>query len=129
MADLNLEEVEGFYGGCPRPPGDAEAEIAAFFGHHAPDGRSLARPVVCVTSGGTTVPMERNCVRYIDNFSAGTRGAMSTQEFLEASGAAAANAAAPSRPPCLPAPAACTLHTADPHFEPRRRPTRRPAMR
>ncbi|KAI8468322.1 MAG: DNA/pantothenate metabolism flavoprotein [Monoraphidium minutum] len=28
--------------------------------------------------------MERNCVRYIDNFSAGTRGAMSTQEFLEA---------------------------------------------
>ncbi len=42
-----------------------------------------ARPLVCVTSGGTTVPLERQCVRYIDNFSAGTRGAMSTEEFLK----------------------------------------------
>ncbi|GBF88391.1 hypothetical protein Rsub_01103 [Raphidocelis subcapitata] len=84
MAALGVEEVDAFYEGCPQLPGDVDAEIAAFFRHHAPDGRSLARPVVCVTSGGTTVPMERNCVRYIDNFSAGTRGAMSTQEFLEA---------------------------------------------
>jgi hypothetical protein len=29
------------------------------------------RPVVVVTSGGTTVPLERNCVRFIDNFSEG----------------------------------------------------------
>jgi len=39
-------------------------------------------PVVLVTSGGTQVPLERNCVRYIDNFSAGTRGARSAEEFL-----------------------------------------------
>lgn len=40
--------------------------------------------VVCVTSGGTTVPLERRCVRFIDNFSSGTRGAASTEYFLKA---------------------------------------------
>jgi hypothetical protein len=35
--------------------------------------------VVCVTSGGTTVPLEQRCVRYIDNFSSGQRGAASTE--------------------------------------------------
>lgn len=38
--------------------------------------------IVLVTSGGTTVPMEKNTVRFIDNFSAGTRGAISTEYFL-----------------------------------------------
>lgn len=37
------------------------------------------RRVVCVTSGGTTVPLEQRCVRYIDNFSSGHRGATSTE--------------------------------------------------
>ena len=36
-----------------------------------------------VTSGGTTVPLENNTVRFIDNFSAGTRGATSAEYFLE----------------------------------------------
>ncbi|KAG0492606.1 hypothetical protein HPP92_005685 [Vanilla planifolia] len=40
--------------------------------------------VVCVTSGGTTVPLEQRCVRYIDNFSSGNRGAASTEYFLKA---------------------------------------------
>ncbi|KAL7262694.1 hypothetical protein ACSBR1_000957 [Camellia fascicularis] len=40
--------------------------------------------VVCVTSGGTTVPLEKRCVRYIDNFSSGHRGAASTEYFLKA---------------------------------------------
>src|SRR6201999_1502325 len=39
--------------------------------------------VVLVTSGGTTVPLEQQTVRYIDNFSAGTRGATSAEYFLE----------------------------------------------
>ncbi|KAL0287300.1 UNVERIFIED_CONTAM: Phosphopantothenate--cysteine ligase 2, partial [Sesamum angustifolium] len=43
-----------------------------------------ARRVVCVTSGGTTVPLEQRCVRYIDNFSSGHRGAASTEYFLKA---------------------------------------------
>lgn len=42
------------------------------------------RRIVVVTSGGTTVPLERNCVRFIDNFSAGTRGALSAEQFIEA---------------------------------------------
>ena len=39
-------------------------------------------PVVLVTSGGTTVPLEKNTVRFIDNFSAGTRGSASAEKFL-----------------------------------------------
>ena len=45
---------------------------------------SAGRRVVLVTSGGTTVPLERQTVRFIDNFSAGTRGATSAEYFLEA---------------------------------------------
>ncbi|CAM8916195.1 unnamed protein product [Rhodiola kirilowii] len=43
-----------------------------------------AKRVVCITSGGTTVPLEQRCVRYIDNFSSGFRGAASTEYFLKA---------------------------------------------
>ncbi|ENN78934.1 phosphopantothenate--cysteine ligase [Dendroctonus ponderosae] len=39
--------------------------------------------IVLVTSGGTTVPLEHNTVRFVDNFSAGTRGAASAEYFLE----------------------------------------------
>eukprot|EP00049_Salpingoeca_infusionum_P022743 m.8526 g.8526 ORF g.8526 m.8526 type:complete len:327 (-) comp5369_c0_seq1:3458-4438(-) len=42
------------------------------------------RPVVLVTSGGTLIPLERNMVRYIDNFSGGHRGAASVESFLKA---------------------------------------------
>ncbi|TBU34304.1 phosphopantothenate-cysteine ligase [Dichomitus squalens] len=42
------------------------------------------RKVVLVTSGGTTVPLELNVVRFLDNFSAGTRGATSAEYFLKA---------------------------------------------
>jgi phosphopantothenate-cysteine ligase len=50
-----------------------------FIDFHAAAGRR----VVLVTSGGTTVPLERQTVRFIDNFSAGTRGATSAEYFLE----------------------------------------------
>ncbi|CAF3057782.1 unnamed protein product [Rotaria sp. Silwood2] len=39
--------------------------------------------IVLVTSGGTTVPLEKNTVRFIDNFSTGRRGAASVEYFLE----------------------------------------------
>lgn len=39
-------------------------------------------PIVCVTSGGTKVPLERNMVRFIDNFSRGERGASSVEHFI-----------------------------------------------
>ncbi|XP_059078638.1 uncharacterized protein LOC131877088 isoform X6 [Tigriopus californicus] len=38
--------------------------------------------IVLVTSGGTTVPLEKNTVRFIDNFSIGTRGSSSCEYFL-----------------------------------------------
>ncbi|KVH99565.1 DNA/pantothenate metabolism flavoprotein, C-terminal [Cynara cardunculus var. scolymus] len=46
-------------------------------------GSGGPRRIVCVTSGGTTVPLEQRCVRYIDNFSSGHRGATSTEYFLK----------------------------------------------
>ena len=42
------------------------------------------RAVCLVTSGGTTVPLEVNTVRFVDNFSAGTRGSASAEYFLAA---------------------------------------------
>ncbi|KZZ91603.1 phosphopantothenate-cysteine ligase [Ascosphaera apis ARSEF 7405] len=50
----------------------------AFIAKHVQAGRR----VVLVTSGGTTVPLETQTVRFIDNFSAGTRGATSAEHFL-----------------------------------------------
>jgi phosphopantothenate-cysteine ligase len=56
------------------------AQAKTFIDHHA----AANRRVVLITSGGTTVPLERQTVRFIDNFSAGTRGATSAEYFLEA---------------------------------------------
>lgn len=38
-----------------------------------------SKNIVLVTSGGTAVPLERQTVRYLDNFSTGSRGALSTE--------------------------------------------------
>lgn len=60
---------------------DSHSSLAeAFILEHA----AANRRVVLITSGGTTVPLERQTVRFIDNFSAGTRGATSAEYFLEA---------------------------------------------
>ncbi|EJD39333.1 DFP-domain-containing protein [Auricularia subglabra TFB-10046 SS5] len=55
------------------------AEARAWVERQVAEGRR----VVLVTSGGTTVPLELNVVRFLDNFSAGTRGATSAEYFLE----------------------------------------------
>lgn len=64
----------------PAPPTLGEhAKLArAFIEKHA----AVNRRVALVTSGGTTVPLETETVRFIDNFSAGTRGATSAEYFL-----------------------------------------------
>lgn len=41
--------------------------------------------MVLITSGGTTVPLEKNTVRFIDNFSIGTRGSASAEYFIQKS--------------------------------------------
>lgn len=40
------------------------------------------RRVAVLTSGGTAVPLERSVVRYLDNFSTGTRGSACAEELL-----------------------------------------------
>ncbi|GMM32035.1 phosphopantothenate--cysteine ligase [Martiniozyma asiatica (nom. inval.)] len=65
-----------------KPPSylsEISKDTAAFINFH----HEANRPIVLVTSGGTTVPLENNTVRFIDNFSAGTRGATSAEYFLE----------------------------------------------
>ncbi|KAK6204749.1 DNA/pantothenate metabolism flavoprotein [Scheffersomyces amazonensis] len=66
-----------------KPPSylpDLEDEVKEFIEYHQ---RNTHKRIVLVTSGGTTVPLENNTVRFIDNFSAGTRGATSAEYFLE----------------------------------------------
>lgn len=83
---MRMATVDEFFEDCPGSKSTVVDRISSFFAQHAgPDGR-LTRPIACVTSGGTTVPLERNCVRFIDNFSAGTRGALSTEQFLKVGG-------------------------------------------
>lgn len=66
-----------------KPPsylGEISEQVSEFIEHHK---KVTGKKVVLVTSGGTTVPLENNTVRFIDNFSAGTRGATSAEYFLE----------------------------------------------
>ncbi|KAL7750399.1 Phosphopantothenate--cysteine ligase cab2 [Sorochytrium milnesiophthora] len=64
----------------PPPPGlpQIEARLSAFLEVQ----RQRNRRVVLITSGGTTVPLEKNTVRFLDNFSAGTRGATSAEQYI-----------------------------------------------
>ncbi|OZJ05464.1 hypothetical protein BZG36_01661 [Bifiguratus adelaidae] len=56
-----------------------EAKVRDFVKYNLAKNNRL----VLVTSGGTQVPLENQTVRFIDNFSAGTRGATSAEYFLE----------------------------------------------
>ncbi|KAK3311356.1 DNA/pantothenate metabolism flavoprotein [Chaetomium strumarium] len=75
--------AEDHYFAANPPPKDLEKHVVLardFINHHSAAGRRL----VLITSGGTTVPLEKQTVRFIDNFSAGTRGATSAEYFLKA---------------------------------------------
>jgi phosphopantothenate---cysteine ligase (ATP) len=58
--------------------GVVEDKIKSFIDFHA----ATDVPIVLVTSGGTIVPLEKNMVRFIDNFSQGNRGSASVESFL-----------------------------------------------
>ncbi|KAF1983883.1 phosphopantothenate-cysteine ligase [Aulographum hederae CBS 113979] len=82
-SDTPLAAAENQYFSLNQPPKELKTHLTlarAFIDRHAADGRRVA----LVTSGGTTVPLENQTVRYIDNFSAGTRGATSAEYFLDA---------------------------------------------
>ncbi|CAL0305541.1 unnamed protein product [Lupinus luteus] len=60
-------------------------KLVQFIQHNSsPSENGDSKRIVCVTSGGTTAPLEQRCVRYVDNFSSGHRGATSTEYFLKA---------------------------------------------
>ncbi|KAI7867717.1 DNA/pantothenate metabolism flavoprotein [Spinellus fusiger] len=66
-----------------KPPANLpefEKKLKEFVMFHQTKGSRL----VFITSGGTTVPLENQTVRFIDNFSNGNRGALSAEYFLEA---------------------------------------------
>lgn len=86
MEDMKSESImthgNEYFDTNPSPPSlESHMKLARpFISTHVQDHRN----VVLVTSGGTTVPLENQTVRFIDNFSAGTRGATSAEYFLEA---------------------------------------------
>ncbi|KAL6840818.1 hypothetical protein ACP4OV_029344 [Aristida adscensionis] len=82
------EDAAAFFRAAPplRDRDRLAAAVADFVARHATGSSGAGGPagVVCITSGGTTVPLEQRCVRYIDNFASGQRGAAATEYFLKA---------------------------------------------
>eukprot|EP00210_Caulerpa_lentillifera_P009051 g8638.t1 len=76
------EKLNTFLSSCPEISSKERNDLEQFLQKHIDENGALKKPIVCLTSGGTTVPLERRCVRYIDNFTTGTRGALSAEEFL-----------------------------------------------
>lgn len=66
----------------PNDLNQIKQKVYEFCQRHMEHGLESAR-FVLITSGGTSVPLERNTVRFIDNFSKGTRGASSAEKFLK----------------------------------------------
>lgn len=83
MNEDNTSQPEHeYFSTNPRPSSLPHHSAIAreFIIHHVNEDRR----VVVVTSGGTAVPLENQTVRFVDNFSAGTRGATSAEHFLDA---------------------------------------------
>ncbi|CAL9737100.1 phosphopantothenate--cysteine ligase Cab2p [Monosporozyma servazzii] len=76
------KEEQEFFTNNPKPTYLARLIIVVtqFLEHQRKQRRDK---IVLITSGGTTVPLENNTVRFVDNFSAGTRGASSAEWFLQ----------------------------------------------
>ncbi|XP_028803918.1 phosphopantothenate--cysteine ligase 2-like isoform X2 [Neltuma alba] len=80
------QEVKAFFDSAPplQNSNEISEKLNEFIARNSLPSDGNARRVVCVTSGGTTAPLEQRCVRYVDNFSSGHRGATSTEYFLQA---------------------------------------------
>ncbi|XP_010245876.1 PREDICTED: phosphopantothenate--cysteine ligase 2-like [Nelumbo nucifera] len=80
-------DIESFFNSAPplKDSLDIGRKLKEFIDRHSfSSGNKGPSRIVCVSSGGTTVPLEQRCVRYIDNFSSGHRGAASTEYFVKA---------------------------------------------
>jgi phosphopantothenate---cysteine ligase (ATP) len=69
-----------YFAATPAPAALAthRESLESFLDRHRASGKCVA----VVTSGGTTVPLEKNTVRFLDNFSTGARGAASVESLL-----------------------------------------------
>jgi len=78
---MEENQWEQFYQSNPAPPnlGTSKQQLEKFCRQQIRE----ARPIALVTSGGTTVPLELNTVRFVDNFSSGARGSASAEHFLK----------------------------------------------
>ena len=82
-----LSPADAFFASSPPPASlhETRGSCASFLAHHGHrPGAPGTRPVALVTSGGTTAPLERTAVRFIDNFSSGARGAASAEYLIRA---------------------------------------------
>lgn len=77
MMEDDHMRAQAYFQATKAPPSLAQSQqrIEEFLDHH----RIVGKCVAVVTSGGTTVPLEQNTVRFLDNFSTGSRGAASTE--------------------------------------------------
>jgi len=80
MGAVSLAE---FLDTCPAEAIKAAADAGGGVGDFVKSHAAAGRRVVLVSSGGTTVPLERNTVRFLDNFSTGSRGAASVERLLK----------------------------------------------
>ncbi|TMW56850.1 hypothetical protein Poli38472_006860 [Pythium oligandrum] len=78
--EADRERATAYFHATKAPKWESERreQVLDFLDHH----RAVGKCVAVVTSGGTTVPLERNTVRFLDNFSTGSRGAASVEYFL-----------------------------------------------
>nr|CCA21040.1 conserved hypothetical protein [Albugo laibachii Nc14] len=78
---MSFDSVEQYFLSTPSPSWrTARSEQITTFLH---DQKKSGNCVAIVTSGGTTVPLERNTVRFLDNFSTGSRGAAAVEHLLK----------------------------------------------
>ncbi|KAG6438186.1 hypothetical protein SASPL_103123 [Salvia splendens] len=81
------DDTKSFFDSSPlKNAAEIKRKTDEFIQKNSNSGKLFKNPrrIVLVTSGGTTVPLEQRCVRYIDNFSSGHRGATSAEYFLRA---------------------------------------------
>ena len=77
------EDARGFFAGEEEGVPREAVEEAGRRAREFAETWGEARRAAVVTSGGTTVPLERNTVRFVDNFSTGARGAALAELLLD----------------------------------------------
>ncbi|PFH36278.1 DNA /pantothenate metabolism flavoprotein [Besnoitia besnoiti] len=80
IAYCDSQGIADFFAAEPAPANLPAVREAV--SHLLSDPRLRALPLAIVTSGGTNVPIEKNTIRFISNFSTGRRGAALCEQFL-----------------------------------------------